>query len=122
MRPVNQLPWSLKEMKRSPLGSSLMPDSPPKPRKPEVRINPLRYSSEPNRTWERSRVSNEGNGRALTSIDTGDEIENSSGTTCFGGGSVASCACTMLGNAVAESPAAVAFTKRRRLMGADIPL
>src|ERR1700692_1691619 len=40
MRPVNQLPLSLKEMKRSPLASSRHPDSPPKPGKAEVRTSP----------------------------------------------------------------------------------
>src|ERR1035441_6765377 len=49
-------------MKRSALASSRNPDSPPKPRNPEVRISPLRYSSEPNRRCERSRVSNEATG------------------------------------------------------------
>ncbi len=79
MRPVNQVPLSLKEMKRSPLGSSRNPDSPPKPRNLEVRTSPLRYSSEPNRTRARSLVSNEAIGRALTSIETGAATENSSG-------------------------------------------
>src|SRR5712675_1084560 len=65
MRPVNQLPLSLIEMKRSPLASSRNPDSPPKPRKLEVRISPLRYSREPNRTRARSRVSKEGIGRGV---------------------------------------------------------
>ena len=115
MRPVNQLPLSLKEMKRSPLASSRNPDSPPKPRKGEVRISPLRYSSLPNRTCERSRVSNDGSGRALTSIETGAVTEYSSGTTGFGGGCVASCARAMSGIARAESPAAVDVRKRRRL-------
>ena len=86
MRPVNQLPLSLMAMKRSPLASSRKPDSPPKPRNREVRISPLRYSSEPNRTRERSRVSNDGIGRALTSIETGAATENSSGAIGFGGG------------------------------------
>jgi hypothetical protein len=86
MRPVNQLPLSLSAMKRSPLASSRRPDNPPKPRNRDVRMSPLRYSSEPNRTCERSRVSNDGSGRALTSIETGAVTENSSGVTCFGGG------------------------------------
>ena len=85
MRPVNQPPLSLMAMKRSPLASSRRPDNPPKPRNREVRISPLRYSSSPNRTRERSRVSNEGSGRALTSIETGAVTENSSGTAGFGG-------------------------------------
>src|SRR5712672_148892 len=114
MRPVNQLPLSLIEMKRSPLASSRNPDSPPKPRKLEVRINPLRYSSEPNRTRARSLVSKEGIGRALTSIETGAAIENSSGEGCFGGGCVASCARAICGTAADKSPAAVDFRKRRR--------
>jgi hypothetical protein len=48
-------------------------------------MRPLRYSSSPNRTRDRSRVSNEGSGRALTSIETGAVTENSSGTGGFGG-------------------------------------
>jgi len=71
MRPVNQLPWSLTAMKRSPFGSSRSAERPPNPENDEVRIRPLRYSSEPNRTRERSRMSNDGNGRAVTSIETG---------------------------------------------------
>src|SRR6266850_6198944 len=114
MRPVNQLPLSLIEMKRSPLASSRNPDSPPKPRKLEVRISPLRYSREPNRTRARSRVSKEGIGRALTSIETGAATENSSGEGCFGGGCVASCARAICGTAADKSPAAVDFRKRRR--------
>src|ERR1019366_6472321 len=102
-------------MKRSPLASSRNPDSPPKPRNPEVRISPLRYSSEPNRRCERSRVSNEGIGRALTSIETGAATENSSAVACFGGGWVASCARANCGIAIVESPAAVDCRKRRRL-------
>src|SRR5882757_8527983 len=115
MRPVNQLPLSEIAMKRSPLASSLIADSPPKPRKGEVRISPLRYSSEPNRTCARSRVSNDGNGRALTSIETGAVTENSSGLIGFGGGCTAVCAYPTAGTAAAESPAAVKFRKRRRL-------
>src|SRR6267142_458173 len=114
MRPVNQLPLSLIEMKRSPLASSRNPDSPPKPRKLEVRTSPLRYSSEPNRTRARSRVSKAGIGRALTSIETGAATENWSGTGCFGGGCVASCARAISGIAADKSPAAVDFSKRRR--------
>ena len=48
-------------------------------------MSPLRYSSSPNRRRDRSRVSNEGSGRALTSIETGAVTENSSGTVGFGG-------------------------------------
>jgi len=66
-------------MNRSPFLSRRRPDKPPKPRNREVRISPLRYSSEPNRTRERSRVSNDGIGRALTSIETGVVTENWSG-------------------------------------------
>ena len=83
MRPVNQLPLSLMAMKRSPFGSSRNPDNPPKPRNREVRISPLRYSSAPNRTRERSRVSKDGSGRALTSIETGAVTVNSSGAAGF---------------------------------------
>src|SRR6266567_372736 len=122
MRPVNQLPLSLIEMKRSPLASSRNPDSPPKPRKLEVRINPLRYSSEPNRTRARSLVSKEGIGRALTSIETGAAIGNSSGEGCFGGGCVASCARAICGAAADKSPTAVDFRKRRREKCGGSPL
>src|SRR3954451_5908372 len=118
MRPVNQPPLSLMAMKRSPLGSRRRPDKPPKPRKREVRISPLRYSSEPNRTWARSRVSKDGSGRALTSIETGAVTEYSSGVTCFGGFCTAVCAAAIAGSAAAESPAAAVFRKRRRLRGA----
>src|ERR1700730_6398990 len=115
MRPVNQLPLSLKEIKRSPLASSRKPDSPPKPRKPEVRTSPLRYSSFPNRRRERSRVSKDGSGLALTSIETGAASECSSGGSGFGGGWVASCARATWGIVSVESPAAVDVRKRRRL-------
>src|ERR1700676_1910437 len=115
MRPVNQLPLSLKEMKRSPLASSRKPDSPPKPGKREVRISPLRYSSLPNRIWERARVSKYGNGRALTWIETGAATECSPEAVGFDGGRVAGCACAMADIACAESPAAVDIRKRRRL-------
>src|SRR5579871_4958675 len=71
MRPANQLPLSLREMNRSPLASSRIADNPPKPRKGEVSTNPLRHSSAPKRTCERSRGSKEEIGRALTSIETG---------------------------------------------------
>src|SRR5947207_675888 len=114
MRPVNQLPLSLMAMKRSPLGAKRSPDKPPKPRKGEVRISPLRYSSEPNRTRARSRVSNEGSGLALTSIETGVVTENSSGFTRFGGRSSAVCADAMPGSASTENPAAVDVRKQRR--------
>src|SRR6202035_5661204 len=122
MRPVNQLPLSLKEMKRSPLASSRHPDSPPKPGKGEVRISPLRYSSLPNRTREWSRVPNDGSGRALTSIATGAVTECSSGGSGFGGGCVAGCARAIAGIASAESPAAVDVRKRRRLKAMRITL
>src|ERR1700682_6737918 len=114
MRPGNQLPLSLIEMKGSPLEASRKPASPPKPRKLEVRISPLRYSSEPNRTRARSLVSKEGIGRALTSIETGAATENWSGKGCFGGGCVASCARAISGTAADKSPAAVDLRKRRR--------
>src|SRR5258705_11445721 len=121
MRPVNQLPLSLMAMKRSPFGSSRRPDKPPNPRNEEVRISPLRYSSASKRTRERSRVSNDGNGRALTSIATGAVTEYSSGLY-FGGRSNAVCAGANCGSATAESPAAVDFRKRRRLIGERMPL
>ena len=92
MRPVNQPPLSEMAMKRSPFGSSLIPDKPPKPRNPEVSTSPLRHSSEPKRTCERSRGSKEAIGRALTSIETGAVTEYSSTAPRFGGGCVASCA------------------------------
>src|SRR5438874_10589414 len=114
MRPVNQLPLSLMAMKRWPLASSRNPDSPPKPGKREVSTRPLRYSSLPNRTCWGSRVSNDGRGRASTSIETGAVSEYSSGTTGFGGGCVASCAPANSGTVANESPAAVDFRKRRR--------
>src|SRR5881275_238155 len=114
MRPVNQLPLSLIAMNRSPLASSRSPDSPPKPGKREVSTRPLRYSSLPNRTCWGSRVSNDGSGRASTSIDTGAVSEYSSGTTGFGGGCVASCAAANSGIDASESPAAVDFRKWRR--------
>src|ERR1700686_1724303 len=115
MRPVNQLPLSLIEIKRSPLASTRNPDSPPKPRKPEVRISPLRYSSAPNRTWERSRLSKAGSGRALLPIETGAAAEDRSKGAGFGGGAVASWAHAISGIASAENPAAVDVRKRRRL-------
>ncbi len=92
MRPVNQPPLSEIAIKRSPFASSLIPDSPPNPRKPEVSTSPLRYSSEPKRTCERSRGSKEAIGRALTSIVTGVVTEYSSTAPRFGGGCVANCA------------------------------
>src|SRR5216683_8232136 len=101
-------------MKRSPLGSSRSPDSPPKPRKGEVSTSPLRYSSEPKRTCERSRGSNEGIGRALTSIETGAVTENSSILADFGGGWVASCARATSGSAASANPAAASSRTRRR--------
>jgi hypothetical protein len=89
MRPVNQAPLSLKEMKRWPLGSSRNPDSPPNPGNREVSANPLRYSSDPNRKRLGSVRSNEAMGRALTSIENGVATEVSSGGSGFAGGSVA---------------------------------
>src|SRR5258705_7024580 len=121
MRPVNQLPLSLMAMKRSPLASSRRPDSPPKPRNEEVRISPLRYSSASKRTRERSLVSNDGSGRAFTSIATGAVTEYSSGLY-FGGRSNAVCAGANCGSATAETPATVDFRKRRRLIGERMPL
>src|SRR6266480_498980 len=109
-------------MKRSPLASSRHADSPPKPRKFEVRISPLRYSSDPKRVRERSRGSKAGIGRALTSIETGALTKDSSANACFGGGCVASCARAMAGIAIAETPAAVDVRKRRREISKDICL
>src|SRR5258706_10907028 len=118
MRPVNQLPLSLTEMKRSPLASSHRhADRPPKPGKREVSTSPLRYSKAPKRARCGSRGSKAGIGRAWTSIATGAVTENSSGAARFGDGCVASCARAMPGSAANESPAAVDFRKRRRLMG-----
>src|SRR6267378_1934860 len=110
------------EMKRSPLASSRNPDSPPKPGNRDVSTSPLRYSSDPNRTRVRSLGSKEGIGRALTSIETGAATENSSGIGGLGGGWVASCAPAISGIAIAESPAAVDFRKRRRLRSGDLSL
>src|SRR3954470_1322115 len=114
MRPVNQPPLSLMAMKRSPLASSRRPEKPPKPRNREVRINPLRYSNDPYRTFERSLVSNDGSGRALTSIETGAVTEYSSGFASRGGRSTAVCADVTCGGASVENPAAVDLRKRRR--------
>ena len=111
---MNQVPLSLNEMKRSPLASSRSPDSPPKPGKDEVNASPLRYCSDPKRTCELSRGSNEAIGRALTSIDTGTVAGASSEHGGFGGGSVASCAWTMAGSVASDSPAAADCRKRRR--------
>src|SRR6266851_9490582 len=123
MRPVNQLPLSLTAMKRSPLASNHRhADRPPKPGKREVSTSPLRYSSAPKRTRWGSRGSKEAIGRALTSIATGAVTENSSRAARFGGACVATCARTEPGIAIAESPAAEDFRKRRRLMGARMLL
>ena len=54
-------------------------------------LDVTRNESEPNRTCERSRVSNEASGRALTSIETGAVTEYSSGLY-FGGVCTAVCA------------------------------
>src|SRR3954452_5293874 len=115
MRPVNQLPLSLITMKRSPFWSSRNPDSPPKPRNEEVSTSRLRYSSLSNRTRWWSRVSNDGRGRALTSIETGAFSEYSSATNGLRAGWAASCAVAKSGSAANESPAAVDFRKWRRL-------
>src|ERR1700721_4786798 len=104
MRPVNQLPLSLNEMKRSPLASSRNPDSPPKPGNREVRASPLRNSSDPKRRCVRSLRSNEAIGRALTPIETGAVTEYSSGGSGFGGGSVADCAPASSGTPMGERP------------------
>src|ERR1700728_1088351 len=112
--PVNQLPLSLNEIKRSPLGSSRRPDSPPKPGKREVSTSPLRYSSEPKRVCARSFGSKDGIGRALTSIDTTSVTENSSGGIGFCGGWVACCARATSASTTVESPAAADFRKWRR--------
>ena len=48
-------------------------------------------------------------------IATGAVTENSSGAARFGGGCVASCARAEPGIAIAESPAAAKFSKRRRV-------
>ena len=121
MRPVNQLPLSLNEMKRSPLASSRNPDSPPKAGNREVKASPLRYSSDPKRTRVRSLRSNGAIGRALTSIETGAATENSSGGSGFGGGSVADCARASSGIAMVESPIVPDIRKRRRVRSVVIP-
>src|SRR6202012_650614 len=113
MRPVNQLPLSLNEMKRSPLPSSRSPDSPPKPGNDEVSTRPLRYCSEPNRRCERSRMSNEAIGRALTSIATGAATAAGPGGSGFAGGWIADCPDAMPGTA-AKQTAAADWRKRRR--------
>src|SRR6516225_5262577 len=110
MRPVNQFPWSLNDMKRSPLASRRIPDSPPKPEKGDVRTSPLQYSSAPNRTRVWSFRSNEAIDLALTSIDTGD------GTISSGkaGERVAICGQARSDAAMVESPTAADLRKRRR--------
>src|SRR5689334_12841197 len=100
-------------MKRSPVGSSRNPDNPPKPRKLDVRISPLRYCRSPKRTWDRSRLLKEASGRAFTSIETGAVTEYSSGLY-FGGFWTAVCARTQPAP-TAKNPAAVDVRKRRRL-------
>src|SRR5579862_7707020 len=114
MRPVNQLPLSLSAMKRSPVASRRMPDRPPKPGKDEVSTSPLRYSSEPNRTCERSRGSKEAIGRALTAIATGAVTECSPIVADLAGAGVAECASVKPGPDTAESPAADISRNRRR--------
>jgi hypothetical protein len=61
----------------------------------------------------RSLLSNDGMGRALTSIATGAATENSSGGSGF-------CASAFGANAATAIPAAVDFSKRRRLKDADM--
>src|SRR5258708_25514570 len=122
MRPVNQVQCSRKEINRSPLASSRNPDNPPKPGNAEVSTNPLRYSSAPNRTRAWSLVSKKGIGRDLTSIEAGAVTETLSDGSGFGGGCVASCARAISGTAATESPAAVKFRKRRRLIAARMGL
>src|ERR1700742_4567913 len=113
MRPVNQVPLSLNEMKRSPFASSRSPDSPPKPGNGDVSTRPLRYCSEPNRRCERSRMSNEAIGRALTSIATGAANAAGSGGSGLAGGWIADCPDAMPGTAAKET-AAADWSKRRR--------
>src|SRR4051794_33404440 len=99
-------------MKRSPWASSRRPDRPPKPRNFEVSTSPLRHSSSPKRTRERSRVSKPASGRAFTSIETGSVTEYSSVFARFGGGCTAVCA--NAGTGSATNPAAAPARKRRR--------
>jgi len=113
MRPVNQCPLSLNDIKRSPLGSSRNPDNPPKRGKGEVRTSPLRYSSAPNRVRSWSWRSNQGIGLALTSIDIGASPEALSAELGDTGG-VANCALAVPETAAAERPAAAICRKRRR--------
>src|ERR1700745_2126921 len=114
MRPVNQFPWSLNEMKRSPAGSRRMPDSPPKPGKEDVSTSPLRYSRAPNRTREWSCRSNDAIGRAWTSIDTGDGTKNAPGGTGLADERLSACARARSDMATIEIAAAVDRRKRRR--------
>src|SRR5581483_1289333 len=114
MRPVNQLPLSLSAMKCSPLASRRMPDRPPKPGKDEVSTSPLRYSSEPKRTCERSRGSKEAIGRAFTAIATGSVTECSWMAADLADSWVAACASAKPGPDAAESPAADISRNRRR--------
>src|ERR1700722_10588751 len=111
MRPVNQVPLSLKEINRSPFGSSRSPDSPPKPLNFEVSTSPLRYCSEPNRTCEWSRRSKNGIGWKATSIDMGEEGKNfSRATSDWARTDVAE----------TERPATAPTSKRRRRNKASI--
>src|SRR6266700_3452128 len=114
MRPVPQLHFSLKAKKRAPLAASRNADSPPKPRKREVRTSPLRNSNAPKRTWERSRGSKAAIGRALTSIVTGAVTENSSATADLGTGWTAACGRAPEGIASVVTPAAAEMRKWRR--------
>src|SRR6202790_4450439 len=109
MRPVKQLPWWLKAMKRSPLASSRNPDNPPNPGNDEVRTSPLRYSSEPKRTRAWALESKKGIGGALTLVGRGARAaaENSPGMAGFGGGCGVSCPCAKCGIAADKIPGAV---------------
>src|SRR5262249_31057511 len=113
MRPVNQLPLSLTAMKRSPLVSRRMPDSPPKLGKVEVSTSPLRYCSEPNRRRAWSRRSKEGMGIAFTWMATGAVTERSS-VAASGDGRIAYRRRAIAGAAAVENPAADIVRNPRR--------
>src|SRR5579859_1211278 len=113
MRPVNQCPLSLKDIKRSPFASSRHPDSPPNRGKDDVSTSPLRNSSAPNRTRPWSCRSNQGMELALTSIDTGAGLELSSDWPGETGGGT-NCALATLDAAAADKPAAASCRKARR--------
>src|SRR5579871_5996020 len=110
MRPVNQWPWSLNEMKRWPRASSRNPDNPPKRGKDEVSTSPLRYSNAPKRVRSWSWRSNQRMGRALTSIETG---ASASTVELAEAGDATNCALAIPGTAIADRPAAI-LRKRRR--------